>query len=268
MYPVLFKIGDFEVRTFGVALVVAFLVALASARRRAAARGLDPGRIVDIGVVMLFAGILGARLLFIAQEWATYSQHPERLLTFRFDGLTSYGGLIGGLVALAIWAKRAQIPMRNLLDVFAVPFLIGSALGRVGCFFNACCYGVPTDPPLGQHFHGLPGTHHPAQLYDMAMLLVGAWWLTRYERTRTLAGGQSIALAFALYGASRFAYEFWRAGTVEQVRQGIASSTYWGSLPITEAQAMALAMVVGGLAASVWLGRRSSTLDPMPRATP
>jgi phosphatidylglycerol:prolipoprotein diacylglycerol transferase len=256
MYPILFKSGDFELRTFGLLMVVGFLVAILWVGRRASQRGIPKDQVIDISFWTLLAGILGARIGYILQEWPYYRTRLGEVFSIKFEGLTSFGGFIlGGLVVL-LWSRKNRMPTVQILDLIALPALAAHAIGRIGCFFNGCCYGVPCPPPLGVHFHGLIGTHHPAQLYDMAMTVVGVLALSRLERRPSWLPGYSIAGFFIVYGVSRFIYEFWRAGSPAEVQAGIASSTYWGSLPITEAQAMAGGFVLLGLAIAMASARR------------
>lgn len=258
MCPVLFHIGSFPVRSFGLLLVLGFVVGILWSQRRAARHGIEPSKVWDAAFWMIILGILGARLAFVVQEWDYYSKNPGELLAVQFVGLTSFGGLIFGFVGLALWARSQKLRLLTAMDLFGAPVLVAHAFGRVGCLMNGCCYGGPTDHFPGVHFVGVSGLHHPAQLYDAAMVLIGAVLVTFYERTRPLPG-RSAGLAIAAYGTSRFVYEFWRAGTEQQVREGIASSTYWGSLPITQAQAMSLFAVLVGIALIAFAPRRVSS---------
>jgi phosphatidylglycerol:prolipoprotein diacylglycerol transferase len=191
--------------------------------------------------------VLGARLLFIVQELPYYLSHPKELFSLQFQGLTSFGGVFAGVAVVAFWAKRTKVPFRKYADLYAPAFLAGHIIGRFGCLFNGCCFGgkCPPNLPWGIHVAGSEFLHHPAQIYDSAMNLAALGILLAYEK-RNHALGQAAALFFVLHGLTRFIYEFWRAGTVDQVNRGEASSTYWGMLPITEAQGVALAMVVVG----------------------
>lgn len=249
MFPVLFHIGSFPIRTFGLVLAIAALIGMLMATRRAPRYGVKPDAVYDLCFWLIIAGVLGARALYVIQEWKTYSANPSELLKLQFDGLTSFGGLIGGTVAATIWSIRARVSLITLVDMLAVPVLVAHAIGRVGCLLNGCCYGPPISGFPGVHFvelHSPYPFHQPAQLYDMAMLLVGAWLVSRIE-ARGLRPGQSSALMLIAYGTSRFIFEFWRIDV---------SSTRWGTLPITQAQAAALAMVIAGLLWVTLAGRR------------
>lgn len=264
MHPVLFEIGSFKVHTFGVALVIAFFAGLFMARARAVRWGLDPAKVADGLFWTLIAGVLGARILFIVQEWGYYSEDYSRLLTLQFEGLTSFGGFLFGGLFLVLWARKTGLSLRRLLDVVAAPTLLAYAIGRVGCFFNGCCAGGKC---VGHGwcvtFPETPMPAHPAQLYETGMTLLGLGILLLAER-RGLQPGQSFAGFLILNGLSRFIYEFWRAGTVAQVRAGEASSTYWGSLPITQAQAVAAGMVLAGVVLFLMLTRRGEVRQELP----
>lgn len=254
MYPILFHIGSFPVRSFGVALVIGFVIGLSVAKRRAARYGIDPGKVWDLAFGLLIFGVLGARVLFILQELPYYLKHTNEIISPQFEGLTSFGGILAGLIVILVWSKRHQVSAGAVLDMFAVPFLIAHAVGRVGCLLNGCCFGGPTDLPWGVHFLDLPGLHHPAQIYDSLMTLGGVAILVAIEKSKHLLNGQSFSLMLVIYGASRFIFEFWRAGS---------SSTYWGSLPITQAQAMALGLVLTGGIAYAIIGKRNRTRSEM-----
>ena len=248
MHPILFTILGFQVHTFGVAMVVAFVLSVSLARARGPRFGITKDQIGDMAFWAILAGVLGARLFFVAQEWRHYSEHPRELLTLQFQGLTSFGGLLCGLVAGVVWARRKGIPVRNLLDAVAPAFLVGHVVGRIGCLMNGCCFGgvCPVGTPWGIHVAGSDLLHHPAQVYDSLMNLAALGLVLAVERRAPLKAGQVTGLVIALHGVARFVYEFWRAGTEAQVASGEASSTYWGHSPFTQAQGMAFALVLLG----------------------
>ena len=262
MHPILFKIGTFEVRSFGVAMIVAFMLSVWLAQSRAPKFGITKSQIGDMAFWSILAGVFGARFLFIVQEWSYFAAHPDKLFTLKFEGLTSFGGLIFGVGAALIWAKKKGIPTRNLLDAVAPAFLVGHLIGRIGCLFNGCCFGgvCPTGTFGGVHVDGDSFLHYPAQAYDTAMNLLALGIVLFVERRVRFRPGQVTGLVIALHGLARFVYEFWRAGTDEQVRQGLASSTYWFTkpFPITQAQAMAAVLILIGGAMYAFSQRRKA----------
>jgi phosphatidylglycerol:prolipoprotein diacylglycerol transferase len=268
MHPILFKIGTFEVHSFGVMMVLAFIAAIAVAQWRSAKYGLNRNQVGDVAFWALIAGVIGARVAFIAQELPYYTSHPSELLSIQFRGLTSFGGLIFGVIAVLVWARVHKVGVWKLLDLVAPAFVIGHAIGRIGCLLNGCCFGgaCPSYLPWGIHVEGSSVLHHPAQAYDTLMNLAVFGILIWRER-RGLAWGQLAGLALTLHGITRIVYEFWRGGTDAQVDAGEASSTYWGNLPfthieVTQAQAMAAVLVVAGIAIYYVCGRQRSPSSP------
>lgn len=262
MLPVLFKIGSFAVHTYGVLMMIAFVVSVWYAQRRGEKKGIPKKEIADLSIWMLVAGVLGARLLYIAQEFRTMK--TSEILSFQFAGLTSFGAIIAGLIVLFIFAKKRGRPAIEYMDAMGPPLIVGQAIGRVGCLLNGCCLGgvCPANLPWGVTVAGDSHLFHPAQIYESLMLMAGLGIVVLIER-RGLRLGQVFGLSFVVLGVARFIYEFWRAGTDAQVDAHIASSTYWGSLPITQAQAVAAVMAIAGVVAFIVYGRRpESSIRP------
>ena len=269
MHPILFHIGSFPVRSYGLMFLLAFIVGTWLVRRRAANFGFEPNKVTDLCFWMLIVGILGARVLFILQELPHYSKHLDEVFSLKFEGLTSFGALFAGGALVIGWAYLHKVRLSVLADLLAAPFLLGSAIGRIGCFLNGCCYGRACDATtfLAVNFWDESGQrrigyHIPAQLYDSGMDFLFLGLVLLYERRR-YRPGQGIGAVLFCYGLARFIYEFWRAGSQSEVDAQIASSTYWGHLPITQAQAVALLLMVAGFV--LWLlgfQKRGGPEDP------
>ena len=220
-------------------MVVSFFTALAFARKRAPYFGLTPDQVSDVSFWIIFLGILGARLAFILQEWKVYAAKPSELLTLQFQGLTSFGALIVGGITAVVICRKKKVPLIAFLDTVGPAFLIGNAIGRVGCLLNGCCHGAPATHAFP--FLAYSSENHqynvPAQLYESFMNLIFFGILMVLAKKITRPG---FAFGFAMvgFGVSRFIYEFWRAGT---------SSTTMGGTWITEAQIVALAVALFGI---------------------
>lgn len=254
MHRVLFKIGSVTLYSYGLMLILAFFVGAWFARRRAPKYGIDPEKIWDVAFWMLMAGVLGARVLFILQDLPYFLQNRDQLFSLRFEGLTSYGGVLGGFIAVLIWCRVVKVPVVKLLDVLGPAFLVGHAIGRVGCLLNGCCYGGQCDLPWGIHVLSqdgktfLPGLYNPAQIYDSLMNLVALAIVLYVERFKPKTG-RIAALVIFLHASCRFIYEFWRAGTTSEL---------YGKLPLTEAQLAAGVLMVVGAALWFWFGSRKA----------
>src|SRR6266542_1488118 len=263
MHPILFEIGRFPVYTYGVLLAAAYLLGLQFALVRARARGLDPNRVMDLGIWIIISALAGAKLLLLIVDFDTFSRDPAELLTLMRSGGVFYGGLIAA-VAVALWyLRRHRMPMWTVTDVFAPGIALGHVIGRMGCLFAGCCFGRPTDVPWAITFHSeyaarnvgtpLDVPLHPTQLYEAgAELLILLFLLATERRGRPFPGRTFWAYMF-LYGVSRFIIEFYRGdprGTV-----GMFSTSQFLSLIVVPLSIVML----------VVLGRRA--MGPTPQAS-
>jgi len=209
MYPVLFRIGDFEVTSFGVLVAIAALVGMWIFSREIARSGL-PGSATDAAVAGVLGGLLGAKLLWTVEF---SGEAPIANLLFSRGGLSWFGGLIGG-VGTGLWMlHRRRVPLVPALAAATPALAIGHAIGRIGCFLVGDDYGRPSDLPWAVAFpEGRPPTViavHPTQLYEAAALAVIAWLLVRWRRQHA-ADRVILARYFILAGATRFVIEFIR----------------------------------------------------------
>ncbi|MEW6724856.1 MAG: prolipoprotein diacylglyceryl transferase [Bacillota bacterium] len=239
MKPVLFELGPLTVYSWGFAYVLAFLVAGYLAYQRAQRTGINPDAVLDLVLLISLAALLGSRVLYVALDWKYYQQTPWQVLAIWEGGLSFYGGLIAGILAGWGYAAYRRLPFTRLADLVAPLIAMGYAIVRVGCFLNGCCYGHPTDLPIGVNFFDVP--RHPTQLYAAAAGLVIYFVLVRLERNKPYHG--YIFLMFlGLYSLYRFLIEFWREAVV--VRP-----------PFTLTQVFAFGGMVSAFGLAWWLGR-------------
>ena len=216
MYPILLDLGFFELRSYGVIVVLSFLAALWLAKKEAARKGLDPALIADFSIYSLIGGILGARLYFIAfSDPLRYLSKPWEILEVWHGGLGILGALIGGFLAAVWFCRRKRIPLLKFADVLAPAAPLGQALGQFACLANGDAYGRPTDLPWAitytdpRSLAPLNVPLHPLELYEMGayFLVFLIVWLTR---KRFRADGSSFLVYLAAFGAARFMMEFFR----------------------------------------------------------
>lgn len=199
-------------------------------------RGLDPDTMWNLGGLVVFSGIIGAKILYIITDWGYYSAHPKEIFslgTLQAGGVFS-GGLVLAIIAAIWYLRKHHIGFLTAADVFAPGIAIGHALGRVGCFAAGCCYGRPTDVPWGVTFTNplaqqIVGTPlgvklQPTQLYEMvaeAANFVVLYWLA----TRKKFEGQVIGLYMVMYGIERYVIEFFRGDPGRGDIWGVMSGT-------------------------------------------
>jgi phosphatidylglycerol:prolipoprotein diacylglycerol transferase len=155
--PVLVGSDGLPIRSYGVMLFVAMASGVALSMVRARRVGLDPDIILSLGVPCLFFGIVGARAFYVIEYWQRF-QRPtlgETLLAvvnLTQGGLVVYGSLLAGGAALLWFIHRHRLPGLALADLIAPGVVLGVGLGRIGCFFNGCCYGGVSDLPWAVQF--------------------------------------------------------------------------------------------------------------------
>jgi phosphatidylglycerol---prolipoprotein diacylglyceryl transferase len=209
MYPVLSKIGSFEVTSFGVLVAVAALVGLWLFRRELRQSGL-PLDAADAGIVGVIGGLLGAKLLWTVEH---AREGPISELLCSRGGLSWYGGLIGGVGAGLVYIVIKGWPVVPTLSAATPALAFGHLIGRIGCFLVGDDYGTPSNLPWAVAFpRGLPPTTvpvHPTQLYEAIGLGVLGWLLLRWRRSGV---PDPIVLGRYLAGAGtlRFVIEFIR----------------------------------------------------------
>ena len=212
IYPVLFRIGSFEITSFGALVALGALVGLWIFRRELRRSGL-PEHGIDSAVAGILGGMLGAKLLWTVEH---LGEEPVLDLLLSRGGMSWFGGFAGGVLA-GIWTmKRKHLPVVATLAAATPALAIGHAIGRIGCFLVGDDYGRPTDLPWGIAFpEGLPPTTaavHPTQIYEALALVPLAWLLIHWRkrgRSNTFVLGAYLALA----GAIRFGIEFLRVDT-------------------------------------------------------
>jgi phosphatidylglycerol:prolipoprotein diacylglycerol transferase len=212
MHPVLFHLGRLAIHTYGVLVAAGFLIGITVAARRAKSEGIEPERIHDLGVWLIVAGMLGGKLFHILFFWNEFiaNWRASGVASLR-EGFVFYGGFICASLATVVYARRKKLPLAKLADAFAPAIALGHALGRLGCFFEGCCYGRACSLPWAVKF---PAGHpmdslpvHPTQLYEAAGNLAIFAALAAFRKR---FDGQVWWLYVLSYGALRFAVEFFR----------------------------------------------------------
>ncbi len=172
--PLLFQLGPFSLRWYGLLIAVAVLLGLMLATRLGRQRGLDPAMIADLLPILVLAAVIGARLYYVLFEWRQYQLNWLDALAIWRGGIAIHGALLGGSLAVTLYCRWRKLAFWNLLDVLVPSVALGQAIGRWGNFFNSEAFGLPTDLPwkLSIPFANRPvqfldqTTFHPTFLYE------------------------------------------------------------------------------------------------------
>jgi phosphatidylglycerol:prolipoprotein diacylglycerol transferase len=268
MHPVLLHLGSLTIYSYGVLVATGVIVGLLYARHQARRAGVDPERIWNLGIYMVLAALVGAKLWMVVSYLGYYVHHWREIfaLTTVQSGGVFYGGLLVALLVAALYVWRQKLRFLAVADIFAAPLALGHSIGRVGCFMAGCCYGKPTTLPWGVTFTSpiagqLIGTPlgiplHPTEIYESIaefinfLLLV---WLGRRQKFL----GEIFGTYLILYGLER--------GTIEYFR-GDPGRTLMFHGAVSLMQFVSVGLIIAG----VWLvrrgrGRAEAGFKPVPQ---
>jgi phosphatidylglycerol:prolipoprotein diacylglycerol transferase len=241
MLPKLIEVGGFFLPTYGVLVALGFLAGLWVASRLARRSGLDPDRVVNLGVYGALAGLAGAKLFMFVIDWNYYSRNPGELFSLSTlqTGGVFYGGLIAALIAGVLMLRRWKMPAAATLDCLAPGAALGQAIGRIGCFAAGCCWGVACDRPWAVTFTnpdarklvGVPldVAVHPTQLYEavLGLLVFAVLWRLAHRHP---APGAVLGWYLVMNSVARFAVEFFRHHDQPNPFGGPLSAQQWVSI--------------------------------------
>jgi phosphatidylglycerol:prolipoprotein diacylglycerol transferase len=222
LQPPSLHLGPLTVEPFGVFAAAGIYLGARLATGRAAREGLDPQPLVDYAMWGVLAGVLGGHFVHL------FLYHPEELrdpwrVVKVWDGLSSFGGLLGAVIALAVFLRHRRLSLAPYADALALGTAPGWGVARIGCFVVHDHPGVRTGFPLAVAFPG--GARHDLGLYDALWLFAIAAVLYALA-SRGALRGRLLAVLAVLYGLGRFSFDFLRARDV-----AYADARYLGLTP-------------------------------------
>lgn len=233
-----FTVFGFKIYWYGVIIAFGFLLAALYVMRRSKEFGLTEDNILEMLLCAVPAAIVFARLYYVvfatsADGTNFYFQNPARIFAIRDGGLAIYGGIIGAVLAVFIYAKLRKVRFGALVDVGGMGLLIGQAIGRWANFVNRECYGYDTDVPWKMGLTTDAGTFyvHPAFLYEFLWNAVGFlllhFYTKKWRQTKGLRqrySGQIFVMYLAWYGLGRFFIEGMRTDSLYLLSTGLRAS--------------------------------------------
>lgn len=262
------SVFGFEIAFYGIiigcAILIGFLIATSEAKRT----GQNPEDYLDMGIIGVIAGIVGARIYFVIFSWDLYKDNLLEIFNTRNGGLAIYGGVIGAVLAVFIMARVKKLSPFVILDTVAMAILNGQMLGRWGNFFNREAFGGYTDSlfamrlPLDavrsqdvteamrEHMETAGGVDyiqvHPTFLYESVWCAVLLILLVLYRKHKKYEGELFLLYVFG-YALGRVWIEGLR--TDQLLLPGIG-------LPVSQLLAGVIVIAAGG--ALVYLRKRQS----------
>lgn len=188
---VAFQIGDTSIYWYAVIIATGFLLALLFMYMNAKQFGIDMDRGIDVILITMILGIIGARAYFVAFQWDLYKDNLADIFNIRGGGLGFYGGIIGGIIGVLLGCRLRKVKFWPFIDLAAGAVLIGQGIGRWGNFVNGECFGTNTTLPWGMTSANIMSyimTHtseqmgaevdptipvHPTFFYEFAWCMIG-----------------------------------------------------------------------------------------------
>lgn len=228
------SIGPLNIHLYGLIIGIGMLLAVVYAIRRSESFGLNEDFILDGFLWIAPFSIICARIYYCAFSWPAYAANPISVLYIWEGGLAVYGSIIGAIIGILALCKVKKVDVRAVLDVVALGFLIGQAMGRWGNFFNREAFGAETETFLRMGLYdaytGVTTYHHPTFLYESVWNAVGFVILHFASKHRKYDG--QVALGYvAWYGLGRAMIEGLRTdslyipGTAIRVSQILAAAS-------------------------------------------
>ena len=261
--PDLVEVGGVLLTWHGVFTAIGIIAGVMLSLRMGRAVGYDPDQALNLALVGVPAGIIGARALFVAERWDFYGENPGEILALNEGGISVWGAVLGGVIGAWLFALWRRYPVRRGLDIAAFGLILGMAIGRVGDLVNGEHLGRPTDLPWGvvytdpdspafAHSYAA-GPHHPATTYellgDLAILGVLFVLMLRVWRDRP---GLTFFAFLVLYSVMRFFVTYLRLDSEE---------VSWAG-GLRTPQVVSLAVLAVALPCMAWLWTRPREAPP------
>jgi phosphatidylglycerol:prolipoprotein diacylglycerol transferase len=266
MHSTLLHLGPFTLKAFGLMMALGFACAWFAAIRLARGTHRNADYLSTLLVWMMLAGVVGARLAYVAEHWTSeFASHTAAIVRIDQGGLMFYGGVGGAALALLLFARLRREPILELSDLVLAVLPVGHACGRIGCFLHGCCYGRASDSPLAVSFPA----HSPAWMAQIqaGTLPAGAVQSLPVLPTQLFEAGANLLLFVALIA-------FYRRTSG---RRGLVTACYFLAYPVIRflieplrgddrmsvgawsiGQTISILLFAAGVGLAVWRLRRPS----------
>ena len=255
-----FHIGSFFIAFYGIIIAIGMLVGVSFILKEAKRVGFDEDKFLDICIITIIVGVIGARVYYVIFAWDYYKDNILSIFNIRQGGLAIYGGVLAGIACVAVLCKLQKHDFLQVMDICIMGVVIGQIFGRWGNFFNREVFGQYTDglfamllplnsirsqldvtPEMLANLVQIDGVDyisvHPTFLYESLWNLC-LFVIMLLLRKKKKFNGQIFFLYLAGYGAGRFWIEGIRTDQLK----------LWGtSLPVSQVLAAILVVLGTGL---------------------
>lgn len=248
--------GTIPIHAYGVMVALGMLAAIWVTVERAKRSGVDPDVFYDMGLWSMLAGIAGARIAYVVSDWEHFRGNLWQILQIWKGGQVLFGGLLLAVVVNLLLLRARNLPVLRIADIAAPAVPLGIGIGRIGCFLNGCCWGIPAGEgfPLAFRFPERSlaggGAIHPSQLYATILGITGyvvlSVWFERRRWEGQILSGMLIVVAVA-----RMVEELFRADTDRIPR-------FWGTLELNPGQYASVYLLAAGVLLHLLWGARAN----------
>ena len=233
------QIGPLSIYFYGLIIAIGLGLAAVYGLRRCKQFGLKQDDVIDGALMIIPFAVLCARLYYCIFQWDMYKSNPISIFYIWEGGLAIYGGVLGAILGIIVFAKVKKLSLPAILDIVALGFLIGQSIGRWGNFFNREAFGGDATGFLRMGLYNNYTMsweiHHPTFLYESLWNAVGFIALHFLSKKRQYDG--QIALGYAAwYGLGR--------AMIEGLR---TDSLYLGSFRVSQLLALGSFIVGTGV---------------------
>lgn len=194
-----FQIGPLTVHWYGVITCLAMVLGIWVGCREAKRQHLDPDCLLTMVLLLVPAGVIGARLYYVAMHWPYYSQNLGEIVAFWKGGLAIHGGILLAILVLLWYCRRRKLTFLRWMEVIVLGVILAQSIGRWGNYVNAELYGTVIEE--GSRWSWIPfqvyaegAYHHPTFLYESIWDFLGFVLLAVLIRRRHRVG-----FVFAVY---------------------------------------------------------------------
>ena len=204
MNRVAFTIFGLDIMWYGVLMASAMILFVLLALKEGKRVNISEDDILNLAIVSIPCGLIGARLYYVIFNWSWYSKHLSEILNFRGGGMAIHGALIGGILAGFIYTKIKKINFFKMADTVMIGIPLGQAIGRWGNYINGEAHGGPTSLPWGIMVNGVKV--HPTFLYESIWDLAIFIFIWSFRKKKKYEGQLAIYYLI-LYSLGRFFIE-------------------------------------------------------------
>ncbi len=212
MHKDLFAIGPLTVHGYGLMIAIGIVAAVIIGTIRAKRRNLKKEMILDIALIAVIAGLMGAKILYIITDWSNFIKDPLEGLT---EGFVVYGGIITGVLGIILYCRHKKVAFSDYFDIVMPSVAIAQGFGRIGCFLAGCCYGIEYSGPLCLRFPADSLAPSGVDLFPSQLVMAVGDFLIGIIliliSTKMKYSGFTGALYLVLYPVGRFLIEFLRS---------------------------------------------------------